>query len=88
MTDELSPQPSPLDPSESSNDSDDPGTELVADIESRLQAQFPDLERRPEVIQTIETVLRERSFCFQGLIHRPKCLPNMSGSVQAGVFVS
>ena|ERR1035437_1471961 len=51
MTDELSPQQDPLDPSESSNDSDDPGTELVADIESRLQTQFPDLERRPEVIR-------------------------------------
>ena len=74
MTDELSPQPSPLDPSESSNDSDDPGTELVADIESRLQAQFPDLERRPEVIQTIETVLRERSFLFSGPNPPPQML--------------
>ena len=46
--------------------SDDPGTELLANIEVRLKEEFPDLERRPEVIHTIETVVRERSFMFSG----------------------
>jgi uncharacterized membrane protein len=74
MTDELAPRPGPLDPDESNTHSDDPGTELVADIESRLQTRFPDLEQRPEVIQTIETVVRERSFMFSGPIPPPQML--------------
>lgn len=42
-------------------DSEDPGTELVADIESRLETEFPELKQRPKVIQTIRTVVQEKS---------------------------
>jgi uncharacterized membrane protein len=51
----------------------DPGNGIVADIESRLQTQFPDLEHRPEVIQTIQTVIRER-FMFAGPHPPPQML--------------
>ncbi len=74
MADESVPQVVPPDPEETKTDADDLGTELVADIESRLQTQFPDLERRPEVIQTIETVVRERSFMFSGPHPHPQML--------------
>jgi uncharacterized membrane protein len=74
MAEEPVPGPEPLDPDESIADSDDPGTELVADIESRLQTRFPNLEQRPEVIQTIETVVRERSQWFSGPHPPPQML--------------
>jgi uncharacterized membrane protein len=74
MADELVPRPPRSDAEDVTADPDDPGTELVADIDSRLQRQFPDLERRPEVIQTIETVVRERSFMFSGPVPPPQML--------------
>jgi uncharacterized membrane protein len=74
MADDLAPRPTFPNPSQSETDPADPGTELVADIELRLQSQFPDLERRPEVIQTIETVVRERSFLFSGPNPPPQML--------------
>lgn len=47
--------------------SDDPSTELVADIESRLESEFPELQQRPQVIQTIRTVVQEKnSMMFVG----------------------
>lgn len=74
MADELVPQPDPPDPEAFPVDPEDPGTELVADIDSRLQSQFPDLEERLEVIQTIQTVVRERSFLFSGPNPPPQML--------------
>lgn len=74
MAEELVPQPEPINSNESNTNSDDPGTELVADIESRLQTRFPNLERRPEVIQTIESVVRQRSFMFSGPNPPPQML--------------
>lgn len=44
----------------------DPGSELVASIDNLLQTQFPDLAQRPEVIQTIENVVREFTYSFSG----------------------
>lgn len=74
MADELAPPHKPPGLDEMVTNPDDPGSELVADIDLRLQTQFPDLEQRPEVIQTIQTVVRERSFIFSGPQPPPEML--------------
>ncbi len=52
----------------------DASTDLVTDIETRLETQFPDLQERPEVLRTIETVVRERSSMFMGPHPPPQML--------------
>ncbi len=66
MDEGLAPRPESSSTDSPIVDPDDLGTDLVAHIESRLQTNFPELERRPELIETIETVVRERSFTFSG----------------------
>jgi len=74
MDEKLEPQPTSLVPDDSILDIDDPGTELIANIESRVQAQFPDFVERPKLIQTIESVVRKSSFMFSGPNPPPQML--------------
>jgi uncharacterized membrane protein len=74
MDEELVTQPVPIDSDGAIIEPDDPGSELVANIESRIQSQFPDLVRRPELIQTIQSVVREYSVTYSGDIPPPQML--------------
>ncbi len=52
----------------------DASVDLVTDIETRLETEFPDLQERPEVLRTIQTVVRERSSMFMGPHPPPQML--------------